>query len=44
MSSLEDFTGTDSFRTRPDGDIDFERGFPQWFANSNGVGMELDMK
>ena len=42
-TSLEDFAGTaDLFRTGPDGDINFERDFAQWF-NPDDVGT-LDMK
>ena len=46
-TSLEDFTGTaDFFRTTgPDGDINFERDFGQWFINPDAVGAGLsDMK
>jgi len=45
-SSLEDFAGTaDLFRTTgPDGDINFERDFGQWFINPDDVGTGLDMK
>ena len=44
-TSLEDFTGTaDFFRTGPDGDINFERDFGQWFINPDDVGAGLDVK
>ncbi|KAF8810421.1 hypothetical protein BYT27DRAFT_7209418 [Phlegmacium glaucopus] len=44
-SSLEDFAGADLFRTTgPDGDINFERDFGQWFINPDDVGAGLDMK
>ena len=43
MNSLEDFAGTDLFRTGPDGDINFERDFAQWF-NPDDVGPTLEMK
>ena len=43
-TSLEDFAGTaDLFRTGPDGDINFERDFAQWF-NPDDVSTGLDMK
>jgi len=51
-TSLEDFAGTadlfrpgtaDMFRTGPDGDINFERDFAQWF-NPDDAGTGLDMK
>ena len=42
-TSLKDFTGTtDLFRTTgPDGDINFERDFGQWFINPDDVGAGL---
>jgi len=43
-SSLEDFAGADLFRTGPDGDINFERDFGQWFITSDDMGPGLDMK
>lgn len=43
-NSLEDFAGTaDLFGTGPDGEIDFERDYAQWF-NPDDVGPTLEMK
>ena len=43
-NSLEDFTGTELFRTGPDGDINFERSFGQWFIYPDDVSGVLDIK
>ena len=41
-NSLEDFTGTDLFRTGPDDDINFERDFGHWFITDDDMGTGPD--
>lgn len=43
-SSMEEFGTPDFLRAGPDGDINFERDFGQWFINPDEVGSGLDMK
>jgi collagen type III alpha len=43
-SSLDEFEKFDTTIFRPDGDINFERDFGQWFQSEDGMSGSLDMK